>query len=524
MSGFLTQYSTIASAPISGSGSVGSNLYTASSVNSARTSSASLLSHALRYPSTHFQPLRCSWFRSSRHGCHPLLHRPVATRPQSQEKSSSDQGFFNVGGAGSGWITWIRPRHRSSRRKPCSQGSPTPGWMRSPTTSSSPHWSASRTPGVSSTRHACGLLPRRSAGPTRPSVKSRSPRRAGHRKPQHWLESLTGAAPREIDRRLRLGRLVIERPMFDGFLAPPVFPAVAGAMRAGRIGVDTAETITRHLQQAARRHARIEDVEAAERILVDESAGLPFWEVDLHAKVWREALDPDGAKPREEALRQARSFTLGRERNGMTPFWGEAPPDRGRAASRRVRGGDSARTRRPGSSTLTRSSRAPTLALRVRSASTCSIGFFRAGSPRPDGAALDRDRAGHRDAERPYERARRCLARRCCRTDLRLCRAGAGLRERFTDRSWSASMASLSRTGSNSDTRHRRSEERSRYGTADASSASCTAPPSWTDAHHVIPYSCDGPTDLDNLVLLCPGPPHRGAPGQIRDPHGEWPP
>ncbi len=33
----------------------------------------------------------------------------------------------------------------------------------------------------------------------------------------------------------------------------------------------------------------------------------------------------------------------------------------------------------------------------------------------------------------------------------------------------------------------------------------CTVPPSWTDAHHVIPYSCDGPTDLDNLVLLCPG-------------------
>ena len=33
----------------------------------------------------------------------------------------------------------------------------------------------------------------------------------------------------------------------------------------------------------------------------------------------------------------------------------------------------------------------------------------------------------------------------------------------------------------------------------------CTVPPSWTDAHHVIPYSCDGPTDLGNLVLLCPG-------------------
>jgi hypothetical protein len=31
----------------------------------------------------------------------------------------------------------------------------------------------------------------------------------------------------------------------------------------------------------------------------------------------------------------------------------------------------------------------------------------------------------------------------------------------------------------------------------------CTAPPAWTHAHHVIPWSHDGPTDVDNGVLLC---------------------
>ncbi|HST49103.1 HNH endonuclease signature motif containing protein [Jatrophihabitans sp.] len=31
----------------------------------------------------------------------------------------------------------------------------------------------------------------------------------------------------------------------------------------------------------------------------------------------------------------------------------------------------------------------------------------------------------------------------------------------------------------------------------------CTDPPEWTEKHHVIPWSEGGPTDLNNLVLLC---------------------
>lgn len=31
----------------------------------------------------------------------------------------------------------------------------------------------------------------------------------------------------------------------------------------------------------------------------------------------------------------------------------------------------------------------------------------------------------------------------------------------------------------------------------------CDRPPDWCDAHHVIPWEEDGPTDLDNLVLKC---------------------
>ncbi|MDE0131688.1 MAG: HNH endonuclease signature motif containing protein [bacterium] len=31
----------------------------------------------------------------------------------------------------------------------------------------------------------------------------------------------------------------------------------------------------------------------------------------------------------------------------------------------------------------------------------------------------------------------------------------------------------------------------------------CGADPAWCQAHHIVPWEADGPTDIDNLVLLC---------------------
>ncbi|MHB8466281.1 MAG: HNH endonuclease signature motif containing protein [Acidimicrobiales bacterium] len=31
----------------------------------------------------------------------------------------------------------------------------------------------------------------------------------------------------------------------------------------------------------------------------------------------------------------------------------------------------------------------------------------------------------------------------------------------------------------------------------------CDRPPGWCQAHHIIWWTKDGPTDLDNLALLC---------------------
>src|SRR5690606_6470469 len=67
-------------------------------------------------------------------------------------------------------------------------------------------------------------------------------------------------------------------------------------------------------------------LDAAELALVDASARDSADLVGVEARAWREALDPDGAEPRERELRERRRFSLGRESHGLTPFSGACDP------------------------------------------------------------------------------------------------------------------------------------------------------------------------------------------------------
>jgi len=101
---------------------------------------------------------------------------------------------------------------------------------------------------------------------------------------------------------------------------------VAASLTTGAMGLDAANSIIRCLTQALRGHAAPASVAAAEEALVEVAAHEPADVVSVHARVWREALDPDGAEPRDAELRARRSFRIGRERDGMTPFSGQADP------------------------------------------------------------------------------------------------------------------------------------------------------------------------------------------------------
>ena len=150
--------------------------------------------------------------------------------------------------------------------------------------------------------------------------------RLGYGKASMLVEGLTRVSPREAARRIRLGTSIRSTRSFDGTLLPAGHEHVAAAMADGTIGVDAAESIVRCLDQAADRAGISLEAEAnravAERALVECAETQTADEVAVQARAWREALDPDGAEPRDAEIYDRRSFVLGRESNGVRTFRG----------------------------------------------------------------------------------------------------------------------------------------------------------------------------------------------------------
>ena len=142
-------------------------------------------------------------------------------------------------------------------------------------------------------------------------------RRNGYARATHLIEDVTRVSGAEAARRIRLGAAVRPRLGLGGAPQPPRYAEVSRALSNGSLGVDAAHSIIRCLDQAERR-AQPDDLATAERSLVETAATESADLLAVHALAYREALDPDGSEPRDEELRAARGFLLGRERNGMT--------------------------------------------------------------------------------------------------------------------------------------------------------------------------------------------------------------
>ncbi len=152
--------------------------------------------------------------------------------------------------------------------------------------------------------------------------------RLGCVKPGLLIEQLTRVSQGEAARRVRIGRAVARRQTLGGAPQPALRPLLAAAMASGEVGLDAAGQIIRCLADAA---PSIDSdlLTAGEENLTQAARDEPTDLVSVYARAWREALNPDGTEPREEALRRRRSFVVGRDANGMTPFHGLTDPTSG---------------------------------------------------------------------------------------------------------------------------------------------------------------------------------------------------
>jgi hypothetical protein len=112
-----------------------------------------------------------------------------------------------------------------------------------------------------------------------------------------------------------------------GDVLAPDRPVVSGALAAGAIGIDTANTILVGLKQVASGcEATVENLDAAEGSLVEAGLTDSADDVAVAARLWRDVLDPDGIEPRYEDILRRRLLTVGRERNGITRYVIDAAP------------------------------------------------------------------------------------------------------------------------------------------------------------------------------------------------------
>lgn len=338
-------------------------------------------------------------------------------------------------------------------------------------------------------------------------------RRHGCRTAAQLLERITRVSAREAARRAQLGAVLAPRCAIDGSTLPAQFAIAGAAVERGQIGVDAAWAITRALGQAAPTASPV-DLEAAEQNLVaaahSDSADL----VAVQARLWREALDPDGAEPREDELRARRELRIGREVDGMTPFHGWADPN-------------SAAIMRAAASERTSPYRRPRFVEEGDPDVDCEgMGAFgedrRTRPQKSFDAFVGLLQAGIRaDAQATGSLHSIATVNVVVSLDALVSGVGhASLDD--VDEAISAATAQqiacdagyrLHVTGRNGEPLWQ--GERKRYFTAAQRRSlavrdggcvwpQCTSPPSWTHAHHVTPVSEGGPTDIDNGALLCP--------------------
>lgn len=340
-------------------------------------------------------------------------------------------------------------------------------------------------------------------------------RRQGHVRGSHLLETITRASAAEVARRIRLGGHIRARRSLAGARLPAAFAQVSAAMTAGAIGVDAAVAIARCLTQAALHHASPDHLDAAEAALVAAAASETADLIAVQARIWREALDPDGAEPRADELHERRAFRLGREVNGMTPFSGAADPvaagllralfaehDAPRIQPRFVDAADCAADGEGAVVTeladpRSREQRHFDIFMGLVTAGARAPGEMRPTSTVMAVITIDNLENGTGvgwldDVDEPVSGS--LVRELACDSGFETITLDAngrvlnhGLKERFFTPAQRRALAV--RDGG-------------------CVWINCTAPPSWCHAHHVLEYSRGGPPDIDNGVLLCPAHHH----------------
>jgi hypothetical protein len=150
------------------------------------------------------------------------------------------------------------------------------------------------------------------------------------------ISTLTGVSKRTAATRITLGKALHSSTSDVGIPNVSRFPAVQAALRAGRLGIDTARVITRMLGDSAKRLGFSADLQECERMVVlaadhtpDQGLGLSADQVAVMIGQWQGHLDPDGAEPTARELEERRGLWIRQQADGTFKVGGLLTPVQG---------------------------------------------------------------------------------------------------------------------------------------------------------------------------------------------------
>lgn len=361
--------------------------------------------------------------------------------------------------------------------------------------------------------------------------------RLGSRTPQHLVQHLTGTSARDAAALVRMGSMLstpspagdtstglsgsdtgsttatpTAAPTATPAAPPPWLAPIAAAVGDTRLSVEAGDAIARALGEPDA-HVTAAQLTAAATLLVAEAAVLTLEQLAVRSRNARALLDLDGqpeqVAEREQSLRDRRYLFLSRQADGMTRLSGLLDPESAALVRDAVDGATSPRRGGPRFVSPGERERAERLTRDSRTTEQLALDAL-VDLVRIGGEVAPTELIGTRSpavqvivAERDL-RSRRGLARIEGQTEP-------------------VSIATADRHGCSSgvipividargdvvalgrETRLYTRRQRLALAARDGGCRfpGCERPPSWTEAHHIIPWSEGGATDIADGILLC---------------------
>ncbi len=151
-------------------------------------------------------------------------------------------------------------------------------------------------------------------------------RKAGHAKPAQLVAELFAITVGEAIRLCDVGLATRTRTALDGTPLPAEYSNVAAAIAEGTLGVDSAAVIVKELDAASVR-CTVEARDVGEATLVELAGQYSVADLRGLARQVRDRLDEDGAEPRDELRHKKRSCRFITLPDGMVRMLWDMPPE-----------------------------------------------------------------------------------------------------------------------------------------------------------------------------------------------------